>query len=91
MLDGDTLKNKANIWTSNDRWKFQRSHGQHLIKIENSSNSRVLEMNTDNFTVSEKTAAPHQWKQQWLRKQTDSDGYFRQGCILQWCAIEITH
>ena len=44
-LDGHTLKNKANIWISNDKWNFRTKDT--FILIRNFSKKKVLESTND--------------------------------------------
>ena len=44
-LDGHTLKSKANIWISNDKWNFKTKDD--FILIRNFSKRKVLESTSD--------------------------------------------
>ena len=65
--------NKANLWKSNDKWKFT-SKGKTLY-IENTTNRKVFE-NSDDNKVNEKAFDEDRPQQCWIKGEADSDGYF---------------
>ena len=73
-LDHVTLTDKANLWQSNDTWKFSENGTPGMYIIENTSKSKVLGI-ANNGTVNEEEYdkdSPQLWK----RGVTDSAGYF---------------
>jgi hypothetical protein len=74
-LDHITLTNKANLWQSNDTWKFLQNGTLGMYIIENTSKSKVLEV-ANNSKVNEEEFDKDSPKQLWERGVTDSAGYF---------------
>ena len=72
-MSGTTLKNKGNIYLSNDKWKL-KSKGS-LVYIENSSKNKILAVGDDNI-VNEEALVRNDTKQMWNRGVANSEGYF---------------
>ena len=73
-MDHVTLTNKANLWQSNDAWKFSENGKLGMYIIENTSKTKVLRI-ANNGKVKEEEYdkdSPQFWK----RGVTDSAGYF---------------
>ena len=73
-LDGTRLKNKAEIWKSNDDWVFKSRLG-YLIYIENYSKKWVLGAKSDGRVIHEVFEAGKA-AQLWKKGTTDAEGYF---------------
>ena len=72
-LDGNTLKNKANIWISYDTWKFKTR--EKFVYVKNISNKKTLEI-TNYSSVIEGDYVKGKPPQLWKRGASDADGYF---------------
>ena len=73
-LDGTRLKNKADIWKSNDDWVFKSRLG-YLIYVENYSKKWVLGAKSDGRVIHEVFEAGKDG-QLWKKGATDAEGYF---------------
>ena len=67
------MRNKGNIYLSNDKWKL-KSKGT-LVYIENSSKNKILAVG-DNDNVSEEVLVRNDTKQLWNKGVANSEGYF---------------
>ena len=66
------LKNKANIWKSNDTWRFKP---EDLVYIENISNDQVLTITNENI-VKKEIMMQNDATQIWKKGEVDKEGYF---------------
>ncbi len=71
-MDGDLLRNKANIWKSNDTWRFKP---EDLVYIEDISNDQVLTITNENI-VKKEIMIQNDARQIWKKGQVDKEGYF---------------
>ena len=76
-LDDSKLKNKANIWQSNYKWKFTQNDDGKMIYINNINNETVLTM-TDFYgiQVKERPFDKRELGQLWIKGTPNSEGYF---------------
>ena len=70
-LDGKTLINKANFWSSKDDWIFEPNDDK--VYIKNLSKDKVLVFKNDE--VYEENLVANDVEQMWLRLE-DHEGYF---------------
>ena len=73
-IDGNMLKNKAEIWKSVDSWVIKTRHG-YLIYIENTSTTKVLEAKSDGKVIQE-VFVEGKADQLWKKGKPDAEGYF---------------
>ena len=71
-LDGNTLKNKSNLWISH-MWKFKTS-GK-FVYIKHIVNKKILEITKDGSVV-EGDFVKDKPAQLWKKGTSDADGYF---------------
>ena len=71
-LDGNFLRNKANIWKSNDTWSLKP---EDLVYIENISNDQVLTITNENI-VKKEIMMQNDARQIWKKGEVDKEGYF---------------
>ena len=74
-LNGKILKNKANVWSSNDEWHFLTAiknidQVQKLIYIENITKNKALRAKNDGKVIQE------DFYELWKLGKPDSEGYF---------------
>ena len=72
-LDGNTLKNKGNLWMSHDMWKF-KTRGK-FVHVKNISNKKTLEIKNCSSVI-EGDFVKGKPLQLWKRGTSDADGYF---------------
>ena len=73
MLNDTTLKNKANIWQSNDDWKLETINQS--IYIENMSNHTVLGIEKTDTVIAENFNR-HKFGEAWIKGEPDNEGFF---------------
>ena len=61
-LNGTTLKNKANIWKTNDTLNLVANSGGTTFFIKNVSNSNMLSIITKDNEIASKTDAKQLWE-----------------------------
>ena len=66
------LRNKANIWKSNDTWRFKP---EDLVYIEDISNDQVLTITNENI-VKKEIMMQNDARQIWKKGEVDKEGYF---------------
>ena len=66
------LRNKANIWKSNDTWRFKP---EDLVYIEDISNDQVLTITNENI-VKKEIMMQNDARQIWEKGEVDKEGYF---------------
>ena len=66
------LRNKANIWKSNDTWRFKP---EDLVYIEDISNDQVLTITNENI-VKKEIMMQNDARQIWKKSEVDKEGYF---------------
>ena len=66
------LRNKANIWKSNDTWRFKP---EDLVYIEDISNDQVLTITNENI-VKKEIMVQNDARQIWEKGEVDKEGYF---------------
>ena len=77
MLNDTTLKNKANIWQSNDDWKLEtidHTYGRYIY-IENMSNHTVLGIEKTDTVIAE-DFDQYKFGESWIKGEPDNDGFF---------------
>ena len=72
-LNGNTLMNKANLWTSNDEWNIRTR--DKFVYIENISKKKVLGITYDG-SITEEDFVEDKPGQLWKRGKFNTDGYF---------------
>ena len=76
-LDGKALKNKANLWNSDDEWKIKMK--DMMICVENTNKNKVLGI-TQHFgelsKVIEEDFVEGNTKQLWKKGKPNAEGYF---------------
>ena len=72
-LNGNTLTNKANLWTSNDEWNIRTR--DKFVHIENISKNKVLGITPDG-SITEEDYVENEPGQLWKRGKSNADGYF---------------
>ena len=73
MLNDTTLKNKANIWQSNDNWKLETINQS--IYIENMSNHTVLGIAKTDTVIAE-DLDQYKFGEAWIKGEPDNEGFF---------------
>ena len=75
-MDGNILKNKANLWSSNDEWNITTN--DKYFYIENISKKKVLgtKKSHGRIKVIEEDLVEDKPGQLWKRGNPDSEGYF---------------
>ena len=73
MLNDTTLKNKANIWQSNDDWKLETI--DQSIYIENMSNRTVLGIEKTDIVIAE-NFDQYKFGEAWIKGEPDKEGFF---------------
>ena len=73
MLNDTTLKNKANIWQSNDDWKLETINQS--IYIENMSNHTVLGIEKTDTVIAE-DFDQYKFGEAWIKGEPDNEGFF---------------
>ena len=73
MLNDTTLKNKANIWQSNDNWKLETINQS--IYIENMSNHTVLGIAKTDIVIAE-DLDQYKFGEAWIKGEPDNEGFF---------------
>ena len=73
MLNDTTLKNKANIWQSNDDWKLETI--DQSIYIENMSNHTVLGIEKTDTVIAE-DFDQYKFGEAWIKGEPDNEGFF---------------
>ena len=71
-LDGNFLRNKANIWKSNDTWRLKP---EDLVYIEDISNDQVLTITNENI-VKKEIMMQNDARQIWKKGEVNKEGYF---------------
>ena len=66
------MRNKANIWKSNDTWRFKP---EDLVYIEDISNDQVLTITNENI-VKKEIMMQNDARQIWKKGEVDKEGYF---------------
>ena len=66
------MRNKANIWKSNDTWRFKP---EDLVYIEDISNDQVLTITNENI-VKKEIMMQNDARQIWEKGEVDKEGYF---------------
>ena len=66
------LRNKANIWKSNDTWRLKP---EDLVYIEDISNDQVLTITNENI-VKKEIMMQNDARQIWEKGEVDKEGYF---------------
>ena len=72
-MEGTTLKNKANLWTSDDEWNIRTR--DKFAYIENISKNKVLGITHDG-SITEEDFVEGKPGQLWKRGKSNADGYF---------------
>lgn len=72
-VEGKLLKNKANIWRSNEEWDF--TFKNKLVCIHNKLKNKVLETTIDGKVILE-DAQEDKPEQLWKKGRTQPDGHF---------------
>ena len=72
-MDGNTLTNKANLWTSDDEWNIRTR--DKFVHIENISKNKVLGISHDG-SIAEEDFVENEPGQLWKRGKPNADGYF---------------
>ena len=73
MLNDTTLKNKANIWQSNDDWILETINQS--IYIENMSNHTVLGIAKTDTVIAE-DLDQYKFGEAWIKGEPDNEGFF---------------
>jgi hypothetical protein len=71
-VDGNLLRNKANVWKSNDTWRLKP---EDLVYIEDFSNDQVLTITNENI-VKKEIMVQNDARQIWKKSEVDKEGYF---------------
>ena len=77
QLDGKTLINKANLWTSSDHWSLPDEETTGIIV--NSSKNTILDVSPDDTDSGRKVIErklAETSSQRWMRKTANNKGYF---------------
>jgi hypothetical protein len=72
-IEDYTLKNRADIWRSNDEWTFVEKNS--LMIIKNTSNNKVLGSTADGKVILEEFSEAN-IGQQWIQSKANSEQYF---------------
>ena len=76
-LEGKSLKNKANLWNSDDEWKFKIK--DMMIYVENTNNNKVLAVTQPYFSkfskVIEEDFVEGNTEQLWKKGKPNAEGY----------------
>ena len=77
-LDGKKLKNKAELWKSDDLWIFKPKDNDSIYGyIENTSKSKVLRAANDGTVIQEaKKLKSQEAVQLWKKGELDAEDYF---------------
>ena len=71
-MDDKKLTNKANLWVSDDSWKFEVKWGE-LICIKNTQENKVLETTEDGVILG---VFDYDNGQLWIKGEENNEGYF---------------
>ena len=76
-LDGKALKNKANLWNSDDEWKLEMK--DMMIYVENTNKNKVLGITRyfgEFSKVIEEDFVEGNTRQLWKKGKPNAEGYF---------------
>ena len=80
ILKGKTLKDKGNLWQSNDNWSFENGNDGKLIYIKNENSSRFLTANDTlglfYTKVMEESFKEGNSNQLWIQGNATTEGFF---------------
>ena len=80
ILKGKTLKDKGNLWQSNDNWSFENGNDGKLIYIKNENSSRFLTANDTlglfYTKVMEESFKEGNSNQLWVQGNATTEGFF---------------
>ena len=79
-MKGKTLKDKGNLWQSNDNWSFENGNDGKLIYIKNENSSRFLTANDTlglfYTIVMEESFKEGNSNQLWIQGNATTEGFF---------------